>query len=258
MSSFNYAHEDARQTTMMSVAHGDGAVAAGAFYSSTGAPLVGIRAWSASQSGPAVGLTSGVAPAHASQQADPAPALRAPPIPLSPGMYAPGPLPTGPAGRASSPAALPPSRRAARTSSGRARSSSPAPPAAADSAVEGASAPAAGADRDLSMHQVVDKVKRNFASVRAALTEQRQQSTDLARQMAVGMAKIDSLAVALEHAAAARDTDRNSLADVKTMLQTIVEELSKDNDGAPQEEPEDPDAWVGHLKVCLSFVSFTL
>lgn len=107
------------------------------------------------------------------------------------------------------------------------------------------------------MHQVVDKVKRNFASVRAALTEQRQQSTELARQMAVGMAKIDSVAVALEHAAAARDADKNSLADMKTMLQTMVEEQTKDNDGAPQVEPEDPNAWVGHLKVCLSSVSFT-
>lgn len=105
------------------------------------------------------------------------------------------------------------------------------------------------------MHQVVDKVKRSFSSVRAALTEQRQQSTDLARQMAVGMAKIDSLAVAVEHAAAARDADQTSLADMKTMLQTIVDELSKDNDGPPQEEPEDPDAWVGHLKVRFSIVS---
>lgn len=73
MSSFNYTHEDARRTTIMSMAQGDGAVAAGAFYNSSTAPLVGARAWSACQGGPAVGQHPAMASMPSSLPAIPMP-----------------------------------------------------------------------------------------------------------------------------------------------------------------------------------------
>lgn len=114
---------------------------------------------------------------------------------------------------------------------------------------------AAADSGSLSNADVVDKVKRSFASVRAGLTEQRAQSVELARQVAAGMTKIDQLTVAHESAAASRADAQATLA---TMVQSLnelkdmVAAIAGDGDAgdAEEEEGHDPDAWVRLVKVC--------
>lgn len=115
-----------------------------------------------------------------------------------------------------------------------------------------------GFDADIvvvSNADVVDKVKRSFASVRAGLTEQRAQSVELARQMAAGMTKIDQLTVAHESAAVARAADQAVMAAMMQRMTEIKDLLSTadDEDDADVDDNEvvDPDAWVALVKVRL-------
>lgn len=110
----------------------------------------------------------------------------------------------------------------------------------------------------LSNADVVEKIKRSFASVRAGLTEQRAQSVELARQMAAGMTKIDQLTVAHESAATARAADQATMAAVMQRINEVKELLAitDDNDGEVDiDEEEDPDAWVSIVKVRSVFLS---
>lgn len=110
----------------------------------------------------------------------------------------------------------------------------------------------------LSNADVVEKIKRSFASVRAGLTEQRAQSVELARQMAAGMTKIDQLTVAHESAATARAADQATMAAVMQRINEVKELLAvtDDNDGEVDiYEEEDPDAWVSIVKVRSVFLS---
>lgn len=110
----------------------------------------------------------------------------------------------------------------------------------------------------LSNADVVEKIKRSFASVRAGLTEQRAQSVELARQMAAGMTKIDQLTVAHESAATARAADQATMAAVMQRINEKKELLAvtDDNDGEVDiDEEEDPDAWVSIVKVRSVFLS---
>lgn len=110
----------------------------------------------------------------------------------------------------------------------------------------------------LSNADVVEKIKRSFASVRAGLTEQRAQSVELARQMAAGMTKIDQLTVAHESAATARAADQATMAAVMQRINAVKELLAvtDDNDGEVDiYEEEDPDAWVSIVKVRSVFLS---
>lgn len=110
----------------------------------------------------------------------------------------------------------------------------------------------------LSNADVVEKIKRSFASVRAGLTEQRAQSVKLARQMAAGMTKIDQLTVAHESAATARAADQATMAAVMQRINEVKELLAvtDDNDGEVDiYEEEDPDAWVSIVKVRSVFLS---
>lgn len=110
----------------------------------------------------------------------------------------------------------------------------------------------------LSNADVVEKIKRSFASVRAGLTEQRAQSVELARQMAAGMTKIDQLTVAHESAATARAADQATMAAVMQRINAVKELLAvtDDNDGEVDiDEEEDPDAWVSIVKVRSVFLS---
>lgn len=109
----------------------------------------------------------------------------------------------------------------------------------------------------LSNADVVEKIKRSFASVRAGLTEQRAQSVELARQMAAGMTKIDQLTVAHESAATARAADQATMAAVMQRINAVKELLAvtDDNDGEVDiDEEEDPDAWVSIVKVRSVFL----
>lgn len=88
-------------------------------------------------------------------------------------------------------------------------------------------------------------VKRSFATVRGALTEHRARATDLERQVAAGMTKIDRLAVALESSMAARAGDRQMLTNVSKRVDEVMEHLTADRnpeEAAPVEA--DPYAWV--------------
>lgn len=110
----------------------------------------------------------------------------------------------------------------------------------------------------LSNADVVEKIERSFASVRAGLTEQRAQSVELARQMAAGMTKIDQLTVAHESAATARAADQATMAAVMQRINEVKELLAitDDNDGEVDiDEEEDPDAWVSIVKVRSVFLS---
>lgn len=110
----------------------------------------------------------------------------------------------------------------------------------------------------LSNADVVERIKRSFASVRSCLTEQRAQSVELARQMAAGMTKIDQLTVAHESAATARAADQATMAAVMQRINEKKELLAvtDDNDGEVDiDEEEDPDAWVSIVKVRSVFLS---
>lgn len=110
----------------------------------------------------------------------------------------------------------------------------------------------------LSNADVVEKIKRSFASVRAGLTEQRAQSVELARQMAAGMTKIDQLTVAHESAATARAADQATMAAVMQRINEVKELLAVTDDNDEEVdiyEEEDPDAWVSIVKVRSVFLS---
>lgn len=104
---------------------------------------------------------------------------------------------------------------------------------------------------ELGVRDVLGMVKRSFATVRGALTEQRAQSTDLARQVAAGMTKIDRLAVALEQSMAAHTADRQTMANMARRLDEVLEKVSANDDADVHESApvDDPHAWVAPLRV---------
>eukprot|EP00170_Pyropia_yezoensis_P002229 contig_9327_g2233 len=85
------------------------------------------------------------------------------------------------------------------------------------------------------MGDVLGMVKRSFATVRAAFTEQRRKVDDMARQTAAGMSKVDRLALLLEQSLAAHIADRATLkslrkcADEITKPQTELLAMLKDD-----------------------------
>lgn len=104
------------------------------------------------------------------------------------------------------------------------------------------------------MRDVLGQVKRSFATVRGALTEQRAQSTDLARQVAAGMTKVDRLAVALEQSTAAHMADRQTMANIAKRLDEVLEKVTANDDADDNESApvDDPHAWVAPLRVRFS------
>ncbi|KAK1862569.1 hypothetical protein I4F81_005137 [Pyropia yezoensis] len=64
---------------------------------------------------------------------------------------------------------------------------------------------------ELRISEVLIAVQRSFATVRAALTEQRGKVADIWRQLAAGIAQTDALAVPFEHSMAAHAADRAML-----------------------------------------------
>lgn len=181
--------------------------------------------------------------------------------------YAPMPS-AGPIGAAlaGGPAALPPSPRrvvaamarqariSQRSAPSSPRARSPSPRRAGAGRTDVASPTGADAEPvGLSNADVLDKVKRSFASVRAGLTEQRAQSGELSRQMAVGMAKIDQLTVAHEGLVAARVAEQASMATLMQRLDEIKAMLAADEGGNDEadadDENEDSDTWVNDVKV---------
>lgn len=107
------------------------------------------------------------------------------------------------------------------------------------------------------MGDVLGMVKRSFATVRAALTEQRGKVDDMARQIAAGMSKVDRLAVLLEQSLTAHVADRATLESLRKRGDEIMERLSAaDPSQAPavqpqEEEEEDSFAWVDDLRTEL-------
>lgn len=160
--------------------------------------------------------------------------------------------------RAATPPPAPPAPSTQRTRNGRRpsralnmqqRSRSPLPPGSAGPAVL-ESAPWTDAEEDdLGVRDVLTMVKRSFATVRGALTEQRAKTDDMARQVAAGMSKIDALAVALEQSMAAHAASQGTLMDINDRIQQIKDAL---NDGSGAQEPaaavEDSFAWVPDLR----------
>lgn len=139
-------------------------------------------------------------------------------------------------------------RRATRAPAARPRSASPLPAGSAGPAIADA-APVTDGDEELGIKDVLGMVKRSFATVRGALTEQRARASDLERQVAAGMTKIDRLAVALEQSMSAHATDRQMLANMSQLLDNIMERMKADadnDDAAPVEA--DPHAWVAPVR----------
>lgn len=104
-------------------------------------------------------------------------------------------------------------------------------------------------DEDLGVRDVLGMVKRSFATVRGALTEQRARATDLERQLAAGMTKIDRLAVALERSMAAHAADRQVLANINKRLDNMADHLQpKEDEREAAAVEEDPYAWVAPVR----------
>lgn len=146
----------------------------------------------------------------------------------------------------------PAARRHGRTTPPRARSPSPRR-AVGIAPDEGSVAGSDAQPAALSNADVVKKVKRSFASVRAGLTEQRAQSVELARQMAAGTTKIDQLTVAYECAANVRAADQATLATMMPHMNEMktIMAAAGGGDGHPEQETEkDSEAWVALAKAC--------
>lgn len=75
----------------------------------------------------------------------------------------------------------------------------------------------------LFIKDVLLKVTRCFASVRAALTEQRAQATSVGQQVAAAVAKMDAIAVSLERFVALRGEQDNGIASMKGQLDAIAQ-----------------------------------
>lgn len=161
------------------------------------------------------------------------------------------------AGRPPSPARRSPQvpaggRRRGRATSPRGRS--PVTRCVAGTTSDDASVADGDAEREaVSYADVVDKVKRSSASVRAGLTEQRAQSVELARQMAAGRTKMDQLTVVHESVASARVADQATMATMMQRLDEVKDMLAAVDGvdgGAESDTAEDPKAWVPLVKEC--------
>lgn len=75
------------------------------------------------------------------------------------------------------------------------------------------------AEGDITNKDVCLKMSRSFASVRAAMTEQRSQSSELRRQTALSMAKVEELADGMERSLQNYDFVLQQLASIKSLLE---------------------------------------
>lgn len=103
---------------------------------------------------------------------------------------------------------------------------------------------------ELTVADVLTAVKRSFAIVRGAITEQQATTNDLGRQLAAGMTKIDRLAVAVEQIANCRTEDHALMTRLGKKIDDLIDCLKADGgDGETSEAAEDPHAWVGVVRV---------
>lgn len=239
-SGYGSSQDDAHSGLVAASGNLGGGPATPAFFDPSGASFVNAGMWPA--------LPDGVPRSHPLHA--PLPQHRA----QFSGALPPTVSPIGPLAAASVvPTPRRPSGRRSRASSPRPRSASPqARGSSALGNVEPVAATDAGQD-ELTLHDVVGMVKRSFATVRGALTEQRTQSTDLARQVAVGMAKIDALAVALDQSVARHIALDERVAAVDKKLDDILARLDGNSEVAETPE-EDPDAWIADVRVCCGVV----
>eukprot|EP00170_Pyropia_yezoensis_P005974 contig_24307_g5992 len=99
-------------------------------------------------------------------------------------------------------------------------------------------APATDAEeKDLGVRDVLTMVKRSFATVRGALTEQHAKADDMARQVAAGMSNIDALAVALEESMAAQVAYRGTMMDMNERILQIKDALNVGSAGSDARGP---------------------
>lgn len=261
-SGFQFSQDETRRTLLTSNTNGDST--ATAFFSGGSAAIASGGSWAPTSHGafpshPWAAQPTAALPAAPDLQNE-GPMLPTPPVPV----VLPPRRGGTPAGRAATPPSGPsaPSarrprnaRRAARVSTAVPRSCSPAPPGSTGPVRVELAPGTDGEDGELGVGDVLGMVKRSFATVRAALTEQRGKVDDMARQIAAGMSKVDHLAVLVEQSMTARVADRATLEGLRERADEIMEQLiaagpSQGPAVQPQEEEEeDSFAWVGDLRV---------
>lgn len=247
MKSSKYAQADGRRTTQMPIAYGERAMSTWAFFNGSKVPLVGAHAWATgSEKEPVNGQKSGWAATPSSHHGTAMPTMSSFARPLSPHAAARGSLVVAAGGGASSPSAWTLTGRRPQAALPGPRSTSPSTPGTAGSDASRSGAPFQPSDLDLTLKDVVGKVKRTFTSVRAAPTEQPSKSIDLARHLAVGMDTVEELAVSLEHTATVNMADCGVLSSMKDMLQTVNSRFAGNNSSDSEEvvELKDLNAWV--------------
>lgn len=224
-SGFHYSHDDRRR--MVVTTNANGSSSASAFFNGGAAALASGVSWPSPSHGAHPAYTGWMR--HAVQALPVPPAYRAtlptPPAPVvvpnGGRAYAVGSsLPPAwstraaapPPGTPTSPARGPHNgRRTARPSIARTRSRSTVPQGPAGPPVADTAEATDAEQEELRIGDVLSAVQRSFATVPAALTEQRGKVADMGRQVAAGIANADALAVALEHSMAAHAVDRAML-----------------------------------------------
>lgn len=248
-SGYYFAPEDPRRAGMgrpmppsaMFVRDGTAPVASGGVWPMSQGLVPSHPAWSAHATAAFAGVSAGGA--HSSGQVCP-PVQSLPPS---------GPPSTPPAGPSEAPATRSRKGRRTRATNARPRSASPSLPAAVGAAQPDSGAPSDGDEEELTVSDVLTAVKRSFATVRGSLTEQRATTSDLGRQVAAGMTKIDRLAVAVEQIAATRSQDQAHLTQLEKKLDDIIERLAADGgDGETSQPAVEPHGWAGAVRLrCL-------
>lgn len=257
---FHFSQDDTRRTLMTADTNGQSSAAA--FYTGGTAALASGGSWPTVAQGlpfPNPGWAAQPLPATsvAAELGRHEAVLPTPPVPVvvprgghprATRAATPPPGPSGPSTRRTHNG-----RRRSGASTAQPRSRSPLPPASAGPVPD--SAPATDAEEeDLGVRDVLTMVKRSFATVRGALTEQSAKADDMARQVAAGMSKIDALAVALEQSMAAHVAYRATVMDMNERILQIKDALNVGSAGSdahgPVADVEDSFAWVPDLRVC--------
>lgn len=92
------------------------------------------------------------------------------------------------------------------------------------------------------------KATRSFASVRAAMTEQRLQSSELRRQTALSMARVEELAVRMERSLQKYNFVLQQLASIKFLLETAETDRRRSAAGSSDGETSKDDTGNGSVQ----------
>lgn len=225
VSGFHYSQDDTRR--MLVNTNANRSSSASAFFHCGAAPFSSGGSWPSPSHGALSAYTGWMGhrcklyPVPAAYGAT----LRTPPAPVvassrgrafavrsSPSLAGSTRAATPPPGTPMSPARGPRNGgRTARPSIARTRSRSTVPQGPAGPPVADTAEATDAEQEELRIGDVLSAVQRSFATVPAALTEQRGKVADMGRQVAAGIANADALAVALEHSMAAHAVDRAML-----------------------------------------------